>query len=217
MSDQTAARRQPPSPLVFSPESVLPAISSQPQSTTSSGHGSSAANTVSMPFVRRHVYRRLKAAKQECDKELQRVTNSITAFFEERLRDNEHEQECEREQREVDRERDRESQQGDYEPLREPFVLRPAELSSALQFDDVSSDGGYEAEPEGSTRGRQRTLFDLTHDITVTLIHALPNALQHLYRPSTVLLLTAHHRFVGIPLSPARIGRTRTCHSQTAQ
>lgn len=43
-----------------------------------------------MPFVRRHVTRRLKAAKAECDKELQRVTNSITAFFEERLRESEY-------------------------------------------------------------------------------------------------------------------------------
>lgn len=155
MSDSSVPRRQPPSPLVFSPESVLPAVPSQPQSSNSGSHASG-SNTVSMPFVRRHVYRRLKAAKQECDKELQRVTNSITAFFEERLRDNEHEQESEREQRELDRERDRESQQGDVEPLREPFVLRAAELNSALQFDDMSSDGGYEAEPEGSIRGRQR-------------------------------------------------------------
>lgn len=40
-----------------------------------------------MPFIKRHVTRRLKAAKQECDKDLQRVTNAITAFFEERLRE----------------------------------------------------------------------------------------------------------------------------------
>lgn len=123
-----------------------------------------------MPFVRRHVYRRLKAAKQECDKELQRVTNSITAFFEERLRDNDHEQEHEREQREVNKERDRDARLGDVEPLREPFILQPAALRSALQFDEVSSDGGYEAEPEGSTsRGRQRasvcTLITLLHYI----------------------------------------------------
>ncbi|EKM59153.1 uncharacterized protein PHACADRAFT_136458 [Phanerochaete carnosa HHB-10118-sp] len=112
-----------------------------------------------MPFVRRHVYRRLKAAKQECDKELQRVTNSITAFFEERLRDNDHEQDFEREQRESNRERDRESRARDVEPLREPFILQPAALHSALQFDEVSSDGGYEAEPEGSTsRGRQPSI-----------------------------------------------------------
>ncbi|THH02733.1 hypothetical protein EW026_g134 [Hermanssonia centrifuga] len=111
-----------------------------------------------MPFVRRHVYRRLKAAKQECDKELQRVTNSVTAFFEERLRDNEHEQEYEREQRELERERDRDSHQSEIvDALREGFVLQPAELRSALQFDEVS-DGGYDADPEGSTRGRQPSI-----------------------------------------------------------
>jgi serine/threonine-protein kinase RIM15 len=40
-----------------------------------------------MPFIKRHVTRRLKSAKQECDKDLQRVTNAITVFFEERLRE----------------------------------------------------------------------------------------------------------------------------------
>lgn len=166
MTDPSHPRRQPPSPLVFSPETVLPAIPLQSQASTSSSHASG-ANTVSMPFVRRHVYRRLKAAKQECDKELQRVTNSITAFFEERLRDNDHEQDFEREQRETNRER--ESRAGDIEPLREPFVLQPAALRSALQFDEVSSDGGYEAEPEGSTsRGRQRAcIILLDHCLTL--------------------------------------------------
>src|ERR1700692_5023742 len=103
-------RRQPPSPLVFAPESVPQPIS-QSNSSTSYGSGS---NTVSMPFVRRHVTRRLKAAKAECDKELQRVTNNITAFFEERLRDGDHERETDREyrERERERERDRDSQLG---------------------------------------------------------------------------------------------------------
>ena len=156
MSETSLPRRQPPSPLVFSPETVLPAIPLQSQASTSSTHASG-ANTVSMPFVRRHVYRRLKAAKQDCDKELQRVTNSITAFFEERLRDNDHELFDEREQRELKRDRDRDTRTGDIEALREPFVLQPAALRSALQFDEVSSDGGYEAEPEGTmSRGRQR-------------------------------------------------------------
>ncbi len=40
-----------------------------------------------MPFIKRHVTRRLKAAKLECDKDLQRVTNAITVFFEEKLRE----------------------------------------------------------------------------------------------------------------------------------
>ncbi|GBE79636.1 Serine/threonine-protein kinase cek1 [Sparassis crispa] len=152
MSEPTTLRRQPPSPLVFSPETVLPPIQSQSSTAGTSNVSSlgSGSNTVSMPFVRRHVTRRLKTAKQECDKELQRVTQSITTFFEERLRVGEHEQESEREQREFDRERDREPQFGDHEPLREAFVLQPAELRSALQFDEVSSDGGYEAEPEGN-------------------------------------------------------------------
>ncbi|KAI0375526.1 hypothetical protein BV20DRAFT_959507 [Pilatotrama ljubarskyi] len=172
MSDSSIPRRQPPSPLVFSPETVLNPI--QPQASTSStttSHGSG-SNTVSMPFVRRHVTRRLKAAKAECDKELQRVTNSITAFFEERLREGEHEQESEREQREHDRERDRESQFGDVEPLREAFVLQPQELRSALQFDEMSSDGGYEAEPEGSTyHSRQRASLDEDRPMQPTLTH----------------------------------------------
>ncbi|KAH9951697.1 hypothetical protein B0H21DRAFT_187165 [Amylocystis lapponica] len=156
MSESSLHRRQPPSPLVFSPETVLAPIHTHSAATSNAASThSSGSNTVSMPFVRRHVTRRLKTAKQECDKELQRVTNSVTAFFEERLRECEHEQEPEREQRE----RDRESQFGDPEPLREAFVLQPAELRSALQFDEASSDGGYDAEPE-SYHSRQRASLD---------------------------------------------------------
>ncbi|CAL1700910.1 unnamed protein product [Somion occarium] len=156
MSDSSLPRRQPPSPLVFSPDTVLPPI---PSTSNSSTHGSG-SNTVSMPFVRRHVYRRLKAAKQECDKELQRVTNSITAFFEERLREGEHEQEAEREQREFDRGRDHyhDVQHDETDHLREGFVLQPSELRSALQLEEASSDGGYEAEPEAYTRSRHVSL-----------------------------------------------------------
>ena len=170
MSDSSLPRRQPPSPLVFSPETVLNPIQHQASTSSVTNHGSG-SNTVSMPFVRRHVTRRLKAAKAECDKELQRVTNSITAFFEERLREGDHEQEAEREQRELDRERDRESQAGDVEPLREAFVLQPQELRSALQFDDVSSDGGYEAEPEGHGHSRQRASLDEERPKQPTLTH----------------------------------------------
>lgn len=87
-----------------------------------------------MPFVRRHVTRRLKAAKAECDKELQRVTNNITAFFEDRLREG------------LDL-ADRDSQQGDVEHA---FL------------DESSSDGGYDAELEftnSSHHSRQRMFF----------------------------------------------------------
>ncbi|KAJ7094616.1 hypothetical protein B0H15DRAFT_830207 [Mycena belliarum] len=144
---ETAHRRQPPSPLVFSPETVLPPP-------MYAAHGSNANNTVSMPFVRRHVTRRLKAAKSECDKDLQRITNNITVFFEERLREGDHE--TEREQR------DRDSQQGDTEPLRDPFVFHPADLRSALQADESSSDGGYEAETEYTRHSRQTSNSSLS-------------------------------------------------------
>ncbi|KAJ7498760.1 hypothetical protein FB451DRAFT_1202930 [Mycena latifolia] len=144
-------RRQPPSPLVFSPETVL-----SPPQTHAAVHASSATNTVSMPFVRRHVTRRLKAAKSECDKDLQRITNNITVFFEERLREGDHE--TEREQRE----RDRDSQLGDPEPLRDPFVFHPADLRSALQADESSSDGGYEAETEYTRHSRHTSNSSLS-------------------------------------------------------
>ncbi|KAJ6539501.1 hypothetical protein B0H19DRAFT_1037582 [Mycena capillaripes] len=152
-------RRQPPSPLVFTPETVL----SPPQ--TQAVHGSSSTNTVSMPFVRRHVTRRLKAAKAECDKDLQRITNNITVFFEERLRDGDHE--TEREQRD----RDRDSQLGDPEALRDPFVFHPADLRSALQADESSSDGGYEAETEYSRHSRQSAYPDEEIHPAPTLTH----------------------------------------------
>lgn len=149
MSDSSSQRRQPPSPLVFSPETIL----SPPQVQKSSSSNGSGSNTVSMPFVRRHVTRRLKAAKAECDKELQRVTNNITTFFEERLREGDHETERDREQ---GRGQDRDSQLGDPEVLRDVLTFQPAEFGSALQTDESSSDGGYDAEVEYSHHSRQR-------------------------------------------------------------
>ncbi|KAF8974183.1 hypothetical protein BDZ97DRAFT_2069160 [Flammula alnicola] len=143
-------RRQPPSPLVFSPDAILSPIPLQAQQSMASITHSSGSNTVSMPFVRRHVTRRLKAAKAECDKELQRVTNNVTAFFEERLREGDHETERDR------RERDYDSQQSDVEPLRDAFVYLPNEFGSLQHSDDYSSDGGYDAEPEYYRHSRQR-------------------------------------------------------------
>ncbi|KAF5390596.1 hypothetical protein D9757_002657 [Collybiopsis confluens] len=134
-------RRQPPSPLVFSPDNVFSPPASQ---TSQQGSTSNGSNTVSMPFVRRHVTRRLKAAKAECDKELQRVTNNITAFFEERLKDNDHE---------TERDRDRDLQLGDFEHLRDQFGWQPADANRyALQTDESSSDGGYEPELDYHSR-----------------------------------------------------------------
>jgi serine/threonine-protein kinase RIM15 len=165
MAEPLPPRRQPPSPLVFSPESSLP-LAVAPSVSSGSTYGSG-SNTVSMPFVRRHVTRRLKAAKQECDKELQRVTNSITSFFEEKL----HEGELEREQR--DRERERDQQSPDPELLREAFVFQQTEPKSAAAFlsDDASSDGGYEAELEGN-HSRQRASLDATPRSPPTLTHS---------------------------------------------
>ncbi|PPQ67817.1 hypothetical protein CVT26_007064 [Gymnopilus dilepis] len=146
-------RRQPPSPLVFSPDAILSPQPLQAQHSTSSITNGSGANTVSMPFVRRHVTRRLKAAKQECDKELQRITNNITAFFEERLREGDHETERDR------RDRDQDSQAGDYEHLRDAFSYhQPSEFGALQQqSDDFSSDGGYDAEPEYSRHSRHQS------------------------------------------------------------
>ena len=147
MSDNSQYhRRQPPSPLIFSPDAILSPVPLQAPQTIAISHGS---NTVSMPFVRRHVTRRLKAAKAECDKELLRVTNNITVFFEERLREGDHETERDR------RERDYDSQPGDFEPLRDAFVYHPSEFGSIHHPDEYSSDGGYDAEPEYGRHSRQ--------------------------------------------------------------
>lgn len=108
-----------------------------------------------MPFVKNHVTRRLKAAKTECDKELQRITNNITAFFEGRvLRENES-------QFDPDSMRPMESlQRRNSQAATEPDTLRDAfaidDLRSVLQAEDVGSDGGYEAESENALHSRHR-------------------------------------------------------------
>ncbi|KAF8192467.1 hypothetical protein BJ912DRAFT_962074 [Pholiota molesta] len=141
-------RRQPPSPLVFSPDAILSPIPLQAQQSMASINHGSGSNTVSMPFVRRHVTRRLKAAKAECDKELQRVTHNITVFFEERLREGDHETERDRRERDYD-------VHSDLEPLRDAFVYQPNEFGSLQQPDEYSSDGGYDVEPDYHRHGRQ--------------------------------------------------------------
>ncbi|KAG1752641.1 RIM15, signal transduction response regulator [Suillus paluster] len=163
-------RRQPPSPLVFAPESVLP----QPISQSNSSTYGSGSNTVSMPFVRRHVTRRLKTAKADCDKELRRVINNITAFFEERLRDGgDQERDIDRDYRDRDRDFDRDSQYGDAEPLREAFVYHSFDPRPASQA-DTYSDSGYDLEQESHHHTRQRAfpeddstkLPSLTHRVS---------------------------------------------------
>lgn len=168
MSDfATIHRRQPPSPLVFAPESVLP----QPISQSNSSTYGSGSNTVSMPFVRRHVTRRLKTAKADCDKELRRVINNITVFFEERLRDGDQERDIDRDYRDRDRDRDfdRDSQYGDAEPLREAFVYQSFDPRPASQA-DTYSDSGYDLEQE-SHHSRQRAFPE--DDGTKSLTHRI--------------------------------------------
>ncbi|KZW04120.1 hypothetical protein EXIGLDRAFT_600010 [Exidia glandulosa HHB12029] len=98
-------RRQAPSPLVFATDNKnsppLPPANPPPSTAATTPNPSNVAphalqqavsqssnsNQVSMPFIKRHVTRRLRLAKDECDKELQKVTDMITAFFEERIRD----------------------------------------------------------------------------------------------------------------------------------
>ena len=154
MSDSASHyRRQAPSPLVFSPESALPQpISQSNSSTTTHGSGS---NTVSMPFVRRHVTRRLKTAKADCDKDLRRVINNITAFFEEKLRDVDQERDIDLRDRDRDRDFDRDSQYSDAEPLRDAFVYHPSDPRPASQADTYSDASGYDFEQE-SRHTRQR-------------------------------------------------------------
>ena len=146
-------RRQPPSPLVFSPESVLPPIPIKHP--VQPAPSSSRSDTVSMPFVKRHVTRRLKNAKQECDKELQRVINFITAFFEEKLRDTSELDQPQEDRDTRGRARDVSPRRGS-DTLKEPFTFQPADLRNALTPDadaDASSDGEYEAETEYPRHG----------------------------------------------------------------
>ena len=158
MSDSFSShRRQAPSPLVFAPESALPQSISQSNSSTTHGSGS---NTVSMPFVRRHVTRRLKTAKADCDKDLRRVINNITTFFEEKLRDVDQDRDIDLRDRERDREFDRDSQYSDAEPLRDAFVYHPSDPRPTSQADTYSDAGsGYELEQE-SRHTRHRAFQD---------------------------------------------------------
>ncbi|KAL1747482.1 hypothetical protein HDZ31DRAFT_31849 [Schizophyllum fasciatum] len=124
-----------------------------------------------MPFVRRHVTRRLKAAKADCDKELQRVTNSITAFFEERLREGDYDTERDVRDREL-RGRDRDDSRGSggmgqesggVTALRDPFVLQ--ERHSVV--DDFSDFGA------SNNRRSSRILLDDPIDPIMTALYDL--------------------------------------------
>ena len=82
-----------------------------------------------MPFVKRHIRRRLASAKESCDKELKKVVGLITAYFEERLR----------------------KEATEFE-LDDPPDFRP---SRRAHRDDVSEDGGDETDHETGRRSRK--------------------------------------------------------------
>ena len=78
------AREHTPSPLLmFAPLDTKPSLDTHahPQAQPV------APNQMPMPYIKRHVKRRLTNAKDACDKELRRIVDSITLFVEERLRD----------------------------------------------------------------------------------------------------------------------------------
>jgi serine/threonine-protein kinase RIM15 len=105
-----------------------------------------------MPFIKRHVTRRLKAAKQECDKELTTLTNSITTFFEEKLRESEGSREIVSENTSTD--------ELDRPPSRRP---RESILSSSPRVKQLNPESGnpssdeddYYAEAENTRQSRQ--------------------------------------------------------------
>ena len=134
-----------------------------------------------MSFVRRHVTRRPKTAKADRDKELRRVINNITAFFEERLRDGEQERDIDRDYRDRDRDFDRDSQYGDAEPLREAFVYHSSDPRPASQA-DTYSDCGYALEQERSHSRRHALPEDDSTKFPSPSHH--PVSLQHHTLPS---------------------------------
>jgi hypothetical protein len=85
-----------------------------------------------MPFIKRHIRRRLTNAKETCDKELAKVIHSITIYVEERLR---------------------EPSEPDYEldlhDLGDPFILNPGGMTGD-DTDDDTNDNDFE-----SRRSRQ--------------------------------------------------------------
>lgn len=171
-----------------------------------SSPGPHSKNTVSMPFVMRHISR-LKATKAECDKELQGVTNSIVAFYEELFGEADHETERDFK----DGERDRDSQAADIEPLRDSFIFSPDDVRWTLA-DDTSSDGGYEAEMEYGRHSRQRAYLheELLSAPALTLILiSRPLCGFQLVLDEPVICPRVHHLAVGqIPSIVGICGRS---------
>jgi serine/threonine-protein kinase RIM15 len=205
----SAYRRDIPSPFAFtSSPSLTPSVQDVPV------FGGGAAEMGSMPFVRRHVTRRLKAAKEDCDKEMQRITNSITTYFEQKLKESETEKEAEKElyarEREKERERvperDWEKERGRYRgevPTDSPenwdgYTFHPHDLKSALQLDEVSSDGGTDIDSERRNRhSRQRTSV---------LPRSLHTSSHFVQLPDTLPTHQALFPYVGKVTKPREVG-----------
>jgi serine/threonine-protein kinase RIM15 len=189
-SGPSTYRRDAPSPLAFT---TSPSFGSGTQDGLTFG-ASSASDMVSMPFVRRHVTRRLKAAKDDCNKEMQKITNSITTYFEQKLKESDYEREAEREARDRERERER-AQERDWDIQRgryrdevssaspdvwnDGYSFHPAELKSALQSDDGGSESGAELETERQSRhSRQRACITAKHVLKHCLAYFLFHSIQ---------------------------------------
>jgi hypothetical protein len=86
----------PSPPLMFGPlegrllQDDKPAVQHHQQSAHSHQQfpvSSVGQNMISMPFIKRHVRRRLANAKETCDKDLRKVMHSITTYVEDKLRE----------------------------------------------------------------------------------------------------------------------------------
>ncbi|KAG9086177.1 hypothetical protein FS749_003854 [Ceratobasidium sp. UAMH 11750] len=105
--------------LVSATATQWPSLPPTPSNTANSTPNPT-SNQISMPFIKRHIRRRLTNAKETCDKELAKVIHSITTYVEERLR---------------------EPSEPDYEldlhDLADPFVLNPGGMGGDDTDDDT--------------------------------------------------------------------------------
>lgn len=123
-----------------------------------------------MPYIKRHAVKRVKAAKDACNNELQKVIHSITLYFEERLGEREREEAEEQyhkaqlhhlQMRELQLQQEREHQQRYHQHQQheqQPFAAHPpeasatvAELYAAIQGLNKVNREHYEAEEQSST------------------------------------------------------------------
>ncbi|KAG6333663.1 hypothetical protein ID866_5421 [Astraeus odoratus] len=193
LESSSISRPHSSSQLVSTSEGIIsPPLQSNPSTSTNG----SMSSTVSMPFVRRHVTRRLKTAKADCDKELRRVINNITAFFEERLREGEQDRDVDRDFRDRDRDVERDSQYDDSDHMHEQYATHTLDPRPASQADDYS-DSGYEVESEyrhsrqrASPEGASKPVPILTHRASSPTLFSASNPIS--FSPSLRRQNTLH-------------------------